>query len=43
MEGAIARCAAYGIRMPELEGDLKKVGGRINYETGKVEPTDKKS
>jgi len=40
IEGAIARAAAYGMREPELEEDLKKVGGRINYETGKVEPLD---
>ena len=37
VEGAIARCAAHGIPMPEIEDDLKKVGGKINYETGKVE------
>lgn len=38
IEGVIARAAAYGMREPELEEDLKKVGGKINYETGKVEP-----
>jgi hypothetical protein len=24
--------------VPELEEDLKRAGGRINYETGKIEP-----
>jgi len=43
MEGAIARCAAYGMRLPEIEGDLKKVGGKIDYETGKVKPLDEET
>jgi hypothetical protein len=38
MEGAIARCSAYGMRLPEIEADLEKVGGKINYEIGQVEP-----
>jgi len=40
MEGAIARCAAYGLPLTEIEGDLKNVGGKINYETGRVEPIE---
>jgi len=40
MEGAIARCSAYGMRLPEIEDDLKRVGGRINYDTGRVEPCE---
>jgi hypothetical protein len=38
MEGAIRRCAAFGIRLPEVEVDLEKVGGKVNYKTGSVEP-----
>jgi hypothetical protein len=40
IEGAIARHAAYGLRLPEIEDDLKKAGGKVNYETGRVEPAD---
>jgi len=41
IEGVIERASALGYRAPELERDLEKVGGRINYETGKVEPLEK--
>jgi hypothetical protein len=40
IEVAIARAAAYEMREPELEEDLRKVGGKINYETGRVEPIE---
>jgi len=43
IEGVIARAAAYDMRQPELEADLRKVGGRINYNTGRVEPLDDES
>jgi len=40
IEVAIARAAAYEMREPELEEYLRKVGGKINYETGRVEPIE---
>jgi hypothetical protein len=38
IEGIVARAAAFDMPVPELEEDLKRAGGRINYETGKIEP-----
>lgn len=43
IEEAIQRVSLYGLRAPELDEDLEKVGGRINYETGKIEPLEKKT
>ncbi len=42
MEHAIEVNSLFGRRCPELDADLEKVGGRINYETGKIEPLKKK-
>src|SRR6266852_715520 len=39
----IERGKIYGCPMPELEEELKEVSGRINYETGKIEPLKKKT
>ena len=41
--GAIERHAYFGMPLPELEKDLEQEGGRINYETGKVELIEKKT
>ena len=38
IEGIVARAAAFDMPVPELEEELKRAGGRINYETGKIEP-----
>jgi hypothetical protein len=38
IEGIAARAAAFDIPVPELEADLKRAGGRINYATGRIEP-----
>jgi len=43
IEIAIARARDYGTRSPEFDKDLEKLGGRINYETGKIEPLEKKT
>ena len=42
IEHAIEVASMYGRRCPELDADLEKLGGRINYETGKIEPVEKK-
>ena len=34
---------AFNMHDPELEKDLAKIGARINYETGKIEPLEKKA
>jgi hypothetical protein len=39
IEGIVARAAAFDMPVPELEEDLKRAGGRINYQTGKIEPS----
>lgn len=41
IKAAAERASIFGYREPALEADLKKVGGRINYETGKIEPIEK--
>jgi hypothetical protein len=43
IESAIERASIFGYREPELEKDLSIIGGRINYETGKIEPLEKKT
>ncbi len=43
VKGIVDRAHVYGLPMPEIEADLKKVGGRINYDTGKIEPIEKKT
>ncbi len=43
IEVAIERASIFGYREPQLEKDLRKVGGQINYATGKVEPLKKKT
>jgi len=43
VESVVERAANYGMRDPELEKDLEKVGGKINYETAKIEPLEKKT
>jgi hypothetical protein len=35
---AMERARVYGHDLPELKEDLKKVGGRFNRKTGKIEP-----
>jgi hypothetical protein len=40
---AAARAAAFRTRCPELDPDLERVGGRLNYETGKFECIAEKS
>jgi len=37
---AIQRARALGSREPELEADLEKLGARINYELGVIEPVE---
>jgi hypothetical protein len=36
------RAATFGFREPQLEEDLRKVGGQIDYSTGKIKPLNKK-
>jgi hypothetical protein len=43
IQAAVERARVFGTRCPELEADLEKVGGRINYETGMIEPIKAKS
>lgn len=42
IQTAIERARVFGTRCPELEADLEKVGGRINYETATIEPIKEK-
>jgi hypothetical protein len=42
IEVVIAQSSAFGHYMPELEPLFEKIGYRINYHTGSVEPRDKK-
>lgn len=42
-DGILDRVRNYGMRAPELEKELEKVGGRINYETGTIEPLEEKN
>ena len=39
-EMAVEAGLVYGVPLPQLEADLKKVGGRLNYERGKLEPIE---
>lgn len=39
-EMAIECALAYGVPLPRLEADLKKVGGRLNYGARKLEPIE---
>jgi hypothetical protein len=43
LQTAVERARVFGTRCPELEADLEKVGGRINYETAMIEPIKAKS
>jgi hypothetical protein len=43
LENMIERAAFYRYREPILEEDLRKAGGRANYETGKIEPLKKET
>lgn len=43
IEYMIERANMFGLRHPELDEDLRKAGGRINYETGKIEPLKKEA
>jgi hypothetical protein len=43
IQTAVERARVFGTRCPELEADLEKVGGRINYETATIEPIAGKS
>lgn len=38
MKIAAERMQIFGMRAPELDEELKKVGARIDYDTGKLEP-----
>lgn len=38
VECALERAKIYGTEFPELDGDLRKAGARINVETGELEP-----
>jgi len=42
-ESVLERARYYGMRVPELEKELEKVGGKINYETGKIESLEEKT
>jgi hypothetical protein len=39
----VERAATFGFPEPQLEEDLKKAGGKINYSTGKIEPLNEKT
>jgi hypothetical protein len=41
MRIAIERHRAFGSRTPELDAEVEKLGCRINYETGSIEPVEK--
>ncbi len=43
IDHAIEVNSMFGRRCPELDAELEKISGRINYETGKIEPVEKKT